>query len=214
MGLGIWSMHFVGMLAFKLPIPLGYDVGITLASLAIAIAASAFALWLVSRRELPWQHLLGGALLMGVDLVKETAVLNAAYDDAAGVTAAFNLNMLQHINRLIGADFDTGQWRHLAFFNEAQSRIEMHLRARRPLTVAWPGGGRRFAEGETIHTESSRKYDAASVRALAEAAGWRLEAFETDLLALLRDEDVHPTHRQFTLLDGGDVIDPDTGEVL
>jgi diguanylate cyclase (GGDEF)-like protein len=65
MGLGIWSMHFVGMLAFKLPIPLGYDVGITLASLAIAIAASAFALWLVSRRELPWQHLLGGALLMG-----------------------------------------------------------------------------------------------------------------------------------------------------
>ncbi|ATG20761.1 hypothetical protein CO705_13245 [Ralstonia pickettii] len=66
MGVGIWSMHFVGMLAFSLPIPLGYDVSITLASLAIAIAASAFALWLVSRRELPWRRLLGGALLMGV----------------------------------------------------------------------------------------------------------------------------------------------------
>ena len=66
MGVGIWSMHFVGMLAFSLPIPLGYDVSITLASLAIAIAASAFALWLVSRRELPWRRLVGGALLMGV----------------------------------------------------------------------------------------------------------------------------------------------------
>jgi len=65
MGVGIWSMHFVGMLAFSLPIPLGYDVSITLASLAIAIAASAFALWLVSRRELPWRRLAGGALLMG-----------------------------------------------------------------------------------------------------------------------------------------------------
>lgn len=66
MGVGIWSMHFVGMLAFSLPIPLGYDVSITLASLAIAIAASAFALWLVSRRELPWRRLVGGAMLMGV----------------------------------------------------------------------------------------------------------------------------------------------------
>ncbi|PLT16789.1 MULTISPECIES: EAL domain-containing protein [Ralstonia] len=66
MGVGIWSMHFVGMLAFSLPIPLGYDVSITLSSLAIAIAASAFALWLVSRRELPWRRLVGGALLMGV----------------------------------------------------------------------------------------------------------------------------------------------------
>ena len=65
MGLGIWSMHFVGMLAFSLPIPLGYDVSITLGSLAIAIASSAFALWLVSRRELPWPRLVGGALLMG-----------------------------------------------------------------------------------------------------------------------------------------------------
>ena len=65
MGLGIWSMHFVGMLAFSLPIPLGYDVSITLGSLAIVIASSAFALWLVSRRELPWPRLVGGALLMG-----------------------------------------------------------------------------------------------------------------------------------------------------
>ncbi|KHK87649.1 UNVERIFIED_CONTAM: membrane protein, partial [Mumia flava] len=65
MGLGIWSMHFVGMLALNLPIPVGYDVGITLTSLAIGIGASIFALWLASRRELPWPRLAGGAVLMG-----------------------------------------------------------------------------------------------------------------------------------------------------
>ena len=100
----------------------------------------------------------GGGLLIGVDLVKSRAVLEAAYDDALGVTAAFNLNALRHLNRTITSDFEPRQWRHVAYFNEAESRIEMHLEAREPLVVAWPGGERRFAAGERIHTENSCKY--------------------------------------------------------
>lgn len=100
-----------------------------------------------------------GALLIGVDLVKEAAILNAAYDDEQGVTAAFNLNVLEHVNRLIGSDFETRQWQHRAFFNPAQSRIEMHLEAKTDQTVRWDGGAeRRFAAGERIHTENSYKY--------------------------------------------------------
>ncbi|MCE1192518.1 MAG: L-histidine N(alpha)-methyltransferase [Acidovorax sp.] len=98
-----------------------------------------------------------GGLLIGIDLPKDIAVLEAAYDDAAGVTAAFNLNMLRHINRLIGSDFDTDQWQHRAFFNARDSRIEMHLEAREDLQVRWSGGGRFFERGERIHTENSYK---------------------------------------------------------
>lgn len=122
----------------------------------------------------------GGALLIGVDLVKETAVLNAAYDDAAGVTAAFNLNMLDHINRLIGANFDTRQWRHVAFFNAAQSRIEMHLEATQALEVHWPGGARHFAQGERIHTENSYKYRVEDFVALLQRAGFGKAQVWTD----------------------------------
>lgn len=124
----------------------------------------------------------GGALLIGVDLVKETAVLNAAYDDAAGVTAAFNLNMLDHINRLIGANFDTRQWRHVAFFNAAQSRIEMHLEATQALEVHWPGGARPFAQGERIHTENSYKYRVEDFVALLQRAGFGKAQVWTDAL--------------------------------
>ena len=99
-----------------------------------------------------------GGLLIGIDLPKERSVLEAAYDDAQGVTAAFNLNALAHLNRLIGSDFDLAHWQHCAFFNEADSRIEMHLQAREPVQVHWPGGERRFAAGERIHTENSYKY--------------------------------------------------------
>jgi uncharacterized SAM-dependent methyltransferase len=84
--------------------------------------------------------------------------LEAAYDDALGVTAAFNLNVLRHVNALLRSDFDISQWRHLAGFNQAHSRIEMHLQARQDLTVTWPGGNRVFIAGETIHTENSYKY--------------------------------------------------------
>ncbi|MFT3822075.1 MAG: L-histidine N(alpha)-methyltransferase [Rubrivivax sp.] len=115
----------------------------------------------------------GGALLIGADLVKPRAVLEAAYDDAPGVTAAFNLNLLRHLNALLGSDFDVRDWQHLAVFDEARSRIEMHLQARRELTVRWPGHQRRFAAGERLHTENSYKWTPAAFQALLQAAGWR-----------------------------------------
>ncbi|MEQ1657987.1 MAG: L-histidine N(alpha)-methyltransferase [Hylemonella sp.] len=114
----------------------------------------------------------GGGLLIGVDLVKPSAVLEPAYDDALGVTAAFNKNLLLHINRLIGSDFAVPDWEHVAFFNEAASRIEMHLQAVRELTVRWSGGERRFARGERIHTEISCKYRLADFQSLLAAAGF------------------------------------------
>lgn len=114
----------------------------------------------------------GSHLLIGVDLVKPRQVLDAAYDDALGVTAAFNLNLLPHLNRVLGCDFDLRQWRHVAFFDEAASRIEMHLEARSPQQVRWPGGERRFAAGERILTEYSYKYRLEDFDALLRAAGY------------------------------------------
>ena len=99
-----------------------------------------------------------GGLLIGIDLPKDAAVLEAAYDDAAGVTAAFNRNVLTHVNRLIGSNFNVTQWRHRAFFNTQDSRIEMHLESLQDVQVQWPGGARVFAQGERIHTENSYKY--------------------------------------------------------
>lgn len=119
-------------------------------------------------------------LVVGVDLVKDEAVLEAAYDDAAGVTAAFNLNLLRRINREVGADFDLSAFAHRAFFNAAQSRIEMHLVSRRAQTVTVAGVPIRFREGETIHTENSYKYTLDGFRALAGAAGWEGRAVWTD----------------------------------
>jgi dimethylhistidine N-methyltransferase len=113
-----------------------------------------------------------GALLIGVDLLKDQAALDAAYDDALGVTAAFNLNVLNHVNRVLGTDFDVRDWRHVAFFDARESRIEMHLEARRALQVSLPGGARPFAAGERIHTENSYKYSAAGFRALLAQAGF------------------------------------------
>jgi len=115
----------------------------------------------------------GGALLIGVDLVKPVDVLQAAYDDALGVTAAFNLNLLRHLNRLLGADFDVRDWRHVAFFDPRASRIEMHLEARRALSVRWRGGERRFAAGERMHTEDSYKWRRGDFEALLREAGFR-----------------------------------------
>ena len=94
------------------------------------------------------------------------------YDDALGVTAAFNLNVLNHVNRLAGTDFAPADWRHRAGFNGALSRMEMHLEARRALEVRWPGGARHFAPGERIHTESSYKYELLPFRALLVKAGF------------------------------------------
>jgi dimethylhistidine N-methyltransferase len=114
----------------------------------------------------------GGGLLIGVDLVKPVSVLEAAYDDALGVTAAFNLNLLRHLNRVIGSDFDPREWRHVALFDAAHSRIEMHLEARHPVTVHWPGGERLFARGERLHTENSYKYSVSSFADLLRRAGF------------------------------------------
>jgi dimethylhistidine N-methyltransferase len=123
----------------------------------------------------------GGALLIGVDLVKPAALLEAAYDDALGVTAAFNLNVLRHLNRLLGADFDVRDWRHVARYDSGAARIEMHLEARRALTVRWPDGERRFDAGERIHTEDSYKWTRAGFEALLHDAGFRrVEAWSDD----------------------------------
>ena len=111
-------------------------------------------------------------LLLGIDLVKDIAVLEAAYDDAPGVTAAFNKNLLRHVNRLLAANFDLRQWRHVALFNARESRIEMHLEAACDLTVTWPDHARSFEAGERIHTESSYKYTLEGMTALLKRAGF------------------------------------------
>ena len=123
---------------------------------------------------------LDGGLLIGIDLVKNKATLDAAYDDAIGVTGAFNLNVLRHVNRLIGADFDVSQWRHRGFFNPGESRVEMHLEAREDLAVRWQGGARTFAAGERIHTENSYKYRQSAALALLEQAGFKAVNVWTD----------------------------------
>ncbi len=115
----------------------------------------------------------GGGLLIGVDLIKPATILEPAYDDALGVTAAFNKNLLRYINRLIGSDFAMTDWAHQALFNEQHSRIEMHLKAVRDVTVRWPGGQRVFVQGERIHTENSYKYQEADFHALLRQAGFQ-----------------------------------------
>ncbi|MGQ0510426.1 MAG: L-histidine N(alpha)-methyltransferase [Betaproteobacteria bacterium] len=121
-----------------------------------------------------------GAMLVGVDLKKDAGVLHAAYNDAAGVTAAFNLNLLTRINRELGANFDLRRFRHYAFYNATPGRIEMHLvsLARQAVKL----GRHRFAfePGETIHTENSCKYSVAGFQALASQAGFRGRRAWTD----------------------------------
>jgi len=104
-----------------------------------------------------------GGLLIGVDLVKDVKTLDLAYNDPLGVTAAFNLNALLNVNRLIGSNFEPQDWEHYAFFNTSLSRIEMHLRALSDLSVTIPGNGGKdhlisFSAGDLIHTENSYKY--------------------------------------------------------
>lgn len=116
-----------------------------------------------------------GAMLVGVDLRKDANVLHAAYNDAKGVTAAFNLNLLARINRELRGDFNLRRFRHYAFYNAAPGRIEMHLVSLVPQTVNV--GNHRFAfeAGESIHTENSYKYSIDGFRALARGAGFRGE---------------------------------------
>jgi L-histidine Nalpha-methyltransferase len=122
----------------------------------------------------------GGALLIGVDLPKDEATLVSAYDDAHGVTAAFDLNLLARMNRELGADFRLSRFRHRAIWDPGRSRVEMHLEAREDQLVHVAGVPFAFREGETIHTESSYKWEPRSFDALASFAGWRLEQAWTD----------------------------------
>ena len=121
-----------------------------------------------------------GALWIGVDLHKPTDLLERAYDDALGVTAAFNRNVLLHVNRLAGTDFDIDDWRHVARYDTQLRRIEMYLEAVADTVVTWPGGERRFTAGTRIHTENSYKYDLAGFGEVLGRAGLRVAGVWTD----------------------------------
>jgi dimethylhistidine N-methyltransferase len=127
----------------------------------------------------------GGGLLIGVDLRKDRATLERAYNDAQGITAAFNLNLLTHINRVCDADFDVSAFAHRAIYDEARGRIEMHLVSRAPQLVtlarSLPRPTRvRFAAGEVMLTEYSYKYDITGFQSLARQAGFAPAAVWTD----------------------------------
>jgi L-histidine Nalpha-methyltransferase len=114
----------------------------------------------------------GALLVIGVDLAKDAETLYRAYNDAEGVTARFNLNLLTRINRELGADFDLSTFEHHALFNVAMNRVEMHLASTRRQKVHVNGATISFRAGETIHTENSYKYTVESFQALAQGAGW------------------------------------------
>ena len=122
----------------------------------------------------------GGGLLLGADLIKDPAVLHAAYNDAQGVTAAFNLNLLARANRELGTGFELPLFAHGAFYNAGLRRIEMHLVSREHQTVAVGGERYELAEGQSLHTENSHKFTVDSLRELAEQAGFRPGPVWTD----------------------------------
>ena len=124
----------------------------------------------------------GDALFLGADLRKDIAILEPAYDDALGVTAAFNLNVLGRINRELGGHFDLKEFRHLAHYDAARGRIDMHLVSRSAQRVRIDALQLDvdFDEGEMLHTESSYKHDEATLRALAAASGFTIEQTWTD----------------------------------
>jgi dimethylhistidine N-methyltransferase len=126
------------------------------------------------------QMLRGGALVLGADLVKDPQRLHAAYNDAQGVTAAFNLNVLARANRELGANFQPARFAHSAFYNAPLQRIEMHLVARERQSVALCGERFDFEEGESLHTENSYKFTVDGLRALAIRAGFRPGPVWTD----------------------------------
>jgi dimethylhistidine N-methyltransferase len=122
----------------------------------------------------------GSALIVGVDLIKDTAILNRAYNDADGVTAAFNLNLLMRINRELGANFNLANFRHHAFYNRERRRIEMHLVSLVRQTARVCGKSIDFRRGESIHTENSYKYSIELFTSLARGAGWKPAAAWVD----------------------------------
>ncbi len=122
----------------------------------------------------------GGALLIGIDLRKDPAILEAAYNDRDGVTAEFNLNLLRRIRDELGGELDLGGFRHFALYNRSLGRIEMHLRSVKAQVIRLDGRVFHFDEGETIHTENSYKFDPDEFAALAGRSGFRRETEWTD----------------------------------
>lgn len=122
------------------------------------------------------------AFLLGVDLVKDPDVLHAAYNDAQGITAAFNRNLLSFLNRELGADFEPGAFEHVAYYDQDRQRLELHLKSSRHQLVHVPGAGLdvTFEAGECLHTEISIKFTEASASNSLRAAGLRLERWYTD----------------------------------
>lgn len=120
------------------------------------------------------------AILLGADLVRDPQRLEAAYDDATGVTAAFNRNILANVNRVLGSDFAPATWRHIAFFDPQKAQIEMHLEAMTESMVRWPGGCRRFAAGDRIRTEISTKWTLGRLEGLLGASGFGNPRIWTD----------------------------------
>jgi len=119
-------------------------------------------------------------MIIGADLVKPVEVLNAAYNDAAGVTAEFNLNLLRRINRELGGTFKLETFEHHAFYNREHSRIEMHLASLKRQKVRVAGESIDFRAGEAIHTENSYKYTIEQLAALARGVGWQPAGVWTD----------------------------------
>jgi uncharacterized SAM-dependent methyltransferase len=122
----------------------------------------------------------GGKALIGADLCKSPEVLLPAYDDSAGVTARFNLNLLTRINRELGANFQLQHFAHAARWNESEAAVEMHLVSQCTQTVTIGERNFQFATGESIHTESSRKYEIADFTHMAKRTGWRVEHVWSD----------------------------------
>jgi dimethylhistidine N-methyltransferase len=130
----------------------------------------------------------GGYLIIGTDLEKDVATLEAAYNDPDGLTAAFNLNVLQHLSRRLGCDYDGSAYQHRAFYNPVKHRIEMHLVSQYDTRIQLAGQSFELKAGETIHTESSYKYTCAGFRELAEGQGFRYRDHWTD------DKDWYAVH--------------------
>ncbi len=121
-----------------------------------------------------------GGLLIGVDLMKDDAVLMMAYDDPLKITAAFNLNILRSVNSHLGSNFKVEQFRHKVIINRDKNRVELYLEALEDLTVTWPGNSREFKKGECIHTENSHKYTLESIKQLLKESGFQQTQIWTD----------------------------------
>lgn len=177
--LAVWPVHADFLQAFELPdMPAAgrrviYFPGSTIGNLSPEKAAA----WLTQMGAIAGP---GGGLLIGVDLKKDVAILEAAYNDREGVTRAFNLNLLQRLRDEVGADVQVDRFEHRAFYNNSEGRIEMHLVSTDRQTIRLDDTEVHFEPGETIHTENSYKFDLEQFRELAEKTGWRRAAYWTD----------------------------------